>query len=245
VERQGIGDLLAEGVKRASDGLGRGSDAYAMHVKGADLNEPSVRLMKAWGFGVALSTHGGGHLDGSPHPSAWIGQEDLARQLFNNPHPGAPGEYMNQAEVIIWHENYKAVIDMLGICYYTSMWPDAMALSAEDYAALLSAGTGQEYTDKELMFRGRRLRNLQKAFNTLHTGATRKDDRLPRRMQEPIRSGPYAGERIDPREWEATLDEYYTTQGWDLETGWQTEESLRALELEEAILKLRSEGRLR
>jgi aldehyde:ferredoxin oxidoreductase len=245
VERRGIGDLLAEGVKRASDGLGRGSSAYAMHVKGADLNEPSVRLMKAWGLGVALSTHGGGHLDGSPHPSAWINQERLAQQLFDNPQPGAPGEYKNQAKVIIWHENYKAMVDMLGICYYTSMWPDAMALSAEDYAALLSAGMGQVYTAEELMFRGRRLRNLQKAFNTLHSGTTRKDDRLPRRMQEPIQSGPYAGERIEPGKWEEALDEYYTAQGWDLETGWQTEESLKALDLEEAIIKLRSNGRLR
>ncbi len=215
-----------------------------MHVKGADLNEPSVRLMKAWGLGVALSTHGGGHLDGSPHPSAWRGHEALARELFGNPRPGAAGEYDHQAQAIIWHENYKAVVDMLGICYYTSMWPDANSLTADDYAGLLSAGTGQEYSGEELMRRGRRLRNLQKAFNTLHTGAGRGDDRLPKRFADPIVSGPHAGQAIDPARWEDMLDEYYHAQGWDLATGWQTEANLRSLDLIEAAEKLRAHGRL-
>lgn len=244
VERRGVGDLLAEGVRRAAAGLGRGSEAYAMHVKGADLNEPSCRLMKAWGLGVALSTHGGGHLDGSPHPSAWRGNEELAQALFGNPRPGAPGEYQGQAQAIIWHENYKAVVDMLGICYYTSMWPDAASLTVDDYASLLAAGTGQPFTGEDLMARGRRLRNVQKAFNTLHTGAGRADDRLPRRFSEPIASGPHAGEALDPARWESMLDEYYTAQGWDLATGWQTEASLLSAGLEEAAEKLRAHQRL-
>jgi aldehyde:ferredoxin oxidoreductase len=208
------------------------------------VNEPSARLMKAWGLGVALSTHGGGHLDGSPHPSAWGGHEDLASRLFGNPRPGAPGDYNNQSLAVIWHENYKAVVDMLGICYYTSMWPDAGSLTADDYARLLAAGTGQEFSGEELMLRGRRLRNLQKAFNTLHTGAGRAADRLPRRFAEPIASGPHTGERLDPDRWEAMLDEYYMAQGWDLATGWQTEASLRSCGLDEAIDKLRMHGRL-
>jgi aldehyde:ferredoxin oxidoreductase len=245
VERRGVGDLLAEGVKRAADGLGRGSGAYAMHVRGADLNEPSVRLMKAWGLGVATSTHGGGHLDGSPHPTAWIGHEELAQQLFDNPRPGAPGEYANQAKTVIWHENYKGVIDMLGICYYTSKWPDAQALSVEDYTAMLSAGSGQQYTADDLMRRGQQLHNVQKAFNTLHTGSTREDERMPPRMEEPIQMGPFKGERIEPEKWESMLDEYYLAQGWDLETGWQTEASLQKLGLEEVIAKLRQHDRLR
>jgi len=196
-------------------------------------------------LGVATSTHGGGHLDGSPHPTAWNGHEELAQQLFGNPRPGAPGEYANQAQAIIWHENYKAVIDMLGICYYTSQWPDAQALTVEDYAAMLSTGSGQEYTADDLMRRGQQLHNLQKAFNTLHTGSTREHERMPRRMGEPIQRGPFKGERIEPEKWESMLDEYYLAQGWDLETGWQTEASLRALDLEEVISKLRQYDRLR
>ena len=245
VERRGIGDLLAEGVKRASERLGRGSQEYALQVKGADLNEASMRPMKAWALGIILSTHGGGHLDGSPGAWAWRGQEELARSYFGNPRPGAAGEYHDQANVVIWFENYKAVIDMLGICYFTSMWIDALALSPDDYAALLSAGSGVAYDADELMLVGRRLHNVQKAFNTLHTGYSREDDVPPKRLQEPAQTGPFKGERLDPDQWQTMLDEYYGANGWDLETGWQTRESLGALGLEEVSTKLEAFGRLK
>jgi aldehyde:ferredoxin oxidoreductase len=245
VNRRGVGALLAEGVKRASDALGRGSQSYAMHVKGADLNEASMRPFKAWALGIVLSTHGGGHLDGAPGAWAWKGEEELACRLFANPRPGAAGEYSNQARVVMWHENYKAVVDMLGICYFTSMWLDARALQPADYAGLLSAGSGRPVEPGDLMRIGQRLHNVQKAFNTLHTGSVRRDDQPPVRLvEEPAKSGPYQGERLHPREWEAMLDEYYLAQGWDLETGWQTETSLAQLGLGEVSAKLRKYGRL-
>jgi aldehyde:ferredoxin oxidoreductase len=245
VERKGIGDLLAEGVKRASQTLGRGSEAYALHVKGADLNEASMRPMKAWSLAIILSTHGGGHLDGAPGAWAWQGHEQLAEEIFGNPKPGAAGEYHNQSKVVIWHENYKAVIDMLGICYFTSMWIDAQALSPDDYASLLSTGSGRSFTGDDLMGLGRNLHQVQKAFNTLHTGHSRVDDHPPRRATEPAKSGPFAGERLDPEKWEAMLDEYYRANHWDLETGWQTAESLRAPGLDEIAVKLDAFGRLK
>ena len=245
VERRGVGDMLAEGVKRASERLGRGSGDYAFHVKAADLNEASMRPMKAWALGIILSTHGGGHLDGAPGAWAWRGQEELARELFGNPRPGAAGEYHNQANVVIWFENYKAVIDMLGLCYFTSMWLDALALNPQDYAALLSTGAGRDYSADELMRTGQRLHNVQKAFNTLHAGFTRRHDRPPLRLQEPAKSGPFEGERLDPEKWELMLDEYYLAQGWDLQTGWQTRASLEALGLDEVIARLEAHGKLK
>lgn len=245
VNRQGFGDVLAEGVDRASKQLGKGSEAYALQVKGADLNEASMRPFKAWALAIVLSTHGGGHMDGAPGTWAWKGHEKLALSLFGNPNPGAAGEYRNQANVIIWHENYKALIDMLGICYFTSMWIDAEALTPDDYASLLSAGSGTNYTAQELMYQGKRLHNVQKAFNTLHTGWTRADDKPPMRLEDAAKSGPFSGERLDPDKWEIMLDEYYTAQGWDLTTGWQTEDSLRELDLGEVISILRKYNRLK
>ena len=245
VERKGIGELLAEGVKRASETLGRGSAAYALQVKGADLNEASMRPMKAWALGIILSTHGGGHLDGAPGAWAWRGQEKLAEEIFGNPRPGAAGDYSNQASVVIWFENYKAVIDMLGMCYFTSMWIDSQALSPDDYASLLSAGSGRQYSGEGLMELGRNLHQVQKAFNTLHAGFTRADDHPPRRLSEPAKSGPFAGERLDPAKWEDMLDEYYRANLWDLETGWQTAKSLRMTGLDEVAEKLHVYGRLK
>ncbi len=245
VHRRGIGDLLAEGVYRAAQALGRGSEAYAMHVKKADLNEAGMRERKGWALAIVLSTHGGGHLDGAPGAWAWVGKEALAERLFGNPRPSAAGEYHNQARAVIWFENYKAVIDMLGICYFTSAWIDAAALLPEDYAALLSAGSGRAVTADEVMWVGQRLHNVQKAFNTLHAGFTRRDDYPPRRLMEEPASGPFEGELLDPAKWEEMLNEYYRAQGWDLDTGWQTEDSLRSLQLDEVIEKLRAFGRLK
>lgn len=245
VERRGLGDLLAEGVMIASGQLGRGSTNYALHVKGADLNETAVRPFKAWALGIILSNRGGGHLDGSPFASAWNGHEELAEELFDNPQPGAPGEYHNQAKFVIWHEKYKAVVDMLGVCYFTSRWLDAELLSPDDYVALLSAGSGIEYSTEEIMQRGKKLHALEKAFNTLHTGHTREQDQPPQRWQEPIKSGPYRGEKLELEGWQVMLDEYYQEKGWDMATGWQTEASLNALGLEGVASKLRKHGYLK
>ena len=66
VERRGIGDVLAEGTQRASAKLGRGSDAYAMHLKGGEINEGNLRQSVAWTLAVTMSTEGASHLDGAP-----------------------------------------------------------------------------------------------------------------------------------------------------------------------------------
>lgn len=245
VKRQGIGNMLAEGVKRASEQLGRGSEEYALHVKGADLNEAGMRPGKAWGLGIILSTHGGGHLEGAFVAHAWHKHGDQAQAYFGNPRPGAVGEYQNQAKAIQWFENYKAAIDMLGICYFTSMWIDAAALSPDDYASLLSTGSGIPYDSDDLLRIGQKLHNVQKAFNTLHTGYTRKDDVPPKRLEEPIKSGPFKGQRLDSEQWQLMLDEYYIEKGWDLETGWQTKKSLKAIGLDEISAKLDRYGCLK
>jgi hypothetical protein len=50
---------------------------------------------------------------------------------------------------------------------------------------------------------------------------------------------------LDPEKWKEMLDEYYQANQWDLETGWQTEESLLATGLDEVVDKLRVFGRLK
>ncbi|MFQ5409918.1 MAG: aldehyde ferredoxin oxidoreductase C-terminal domain-containing protein, partial [Anaerolineales bacterium] len=116
----------------------------------------------------------------------------------------------------------------------------------EDYAALFSAATGLPTSPEELLVMGRRVHNVEKAFNTLHAGFTRADDRPPPRLvEDPALSGPYQGERLDPARWEAMLDEYYRQQGWDVSTGQQTEAGLRALGLDEVAARLHAAGRLR
>ena len=59
--REGIGDLLAEGVKRASEKVGKGSDHFAMHSKGLEMPGYDVRSLKTFAMGLAVGTRGGCH----------------------------------------------------------------------------------------------------------------------------------------------------------------------------------------
>ncbi len=246
VERRGIGDLLAEGTRRASARLGRGSEAYAMQIKGGELNEANLRQVTAWVLAVTMSTEGGSHLDGAPVARTYREHPDIARRYFGVDWPGKPGDYRGQAPVVIWHEYYKALIDMVGVCYFTSMWTDAFSYQPEDVAELLSAGTGQEWSASELMRMGERLHNVQKAFNTLHADFTRSDDRPPSRLfREPVLTGPSAGAALDEQAWNGMIDEYYALKGWDPAAGWQTESSLEPLGLGEVAERLRAHGRLK
>ena len=88
-------------------------------------------------------------------------------------------------------------------------------------------------SSEELMRMGERITNMGKVLNILYAGFGRKDDYPPERlMEEPIKTGPYKGERLEKQKWEKMLDEYYELHGWDT-NGWPTARTLRQLELKE------------
>ena len=119
------------------------------------------------------------------------------------------------------------------------------ALEVSDYTALLNSALGLHLTEEELMNIARRSRNLEKAFNTLHTSMGRHDDLPPKRyMDEPVKSGPYRGYRADREEWEKMLDEFYDLQGWDKATGLQTRKTLVDLEMGNIAERLDNAGKL-
>jgi aldehyde:ferredoxin oxidoreductase len=92
---------------------------------------------------------------------------------------------------------------------------------------------------------GKKSRNLEKAFNTLHTNLGRQDDYPPRRyMEESVKSGPYKGYRCEREKWDEMLEEFYELQGWDKETGLQTRKGLEELEMEDIAKKLKKAHRL-
>lgn len=86
---------------------------------------------------------------------------------------------------------------------------------------------------------------MEKAFNVLHMGFSRVDDYPPQRFEkEPIKDGPMRGELLDREQVDRMLDRYYELYGWDKETGWQTRESLEALDLKSVASDLEVVGRL-
>lgn len=243
--REGFGAVLARGVRRAAEAVGQGSEAWASSIKGADSFD-TLFFDRAWALGIAVSTRGGGHLDGAQRTSKIASFTPQRLQaLFGISDLGVPDSYENKAKVVFWYEKYKALVDMLGMCYLVSSWEDPDLLTPEDYASLFTLATGVEYSPDDLMLKGQRVHNIEKAFNSLHAGFEREDDLPPIRFIEPEPSELSASARIDRGKWNKMLDEYYELQGWDPSTGQQTEAGLRSLGLEFVAQKLKKYNKLK
>ena len=220
--RSGFGDLLAEGVYRAGKEFGSEALKYAMHVKQVGLNEQGVRSHKAWAFGMAVSARGGGHLSGSPQLENRQIPQHTTQWLFGINNAGQPAVYSGKGRLVAWYEIYKALVDSLGMCYFTAGWYEVALADINIFVEAYNAFLGVSITSEELWFRGRYIVNMEKAFNTAHAGFARADDTLPSRiLSEPLSAGPYKGEYFDPVELENMLNEYYSAHGWDPETGLQ------------------------
>ena len=229
--RQGIGDLLAEGVKRAAEKIGRGSEEFAMHVKGLELPLHEVRGMKGHGLAYATSNRGGCHLQVETDdlfeeqlcPEIGIDEKTLPRQCRDKLYAGPEKARLNKIVGDLF-----ALFDSLVVCKWT-VYPCG-GTKITTLAEIIAAATGWDITVNELMKTGERIFNLCRAFN-VREGITRKDDTLPPRFTEPLPEGPYAGEAFPAEALGKMLDYYYEFRGWSKETGIPTKEKLEELGL--------------
>ena len=226
--RDGIGDFLADGVKEASRKLGKGSERFAIHMKGQD-TEDVYRIRKGWGLGCSTSPVAGRHLRGAVSSPSYSGPRDISFEVT---------EYENQSQAVFWQLQAEEIENMTGVCVYMGSFAGAHALEISDYTELTSSALGIDLTEEEFMMIGRGSYNLEKAFNTIHTDFERKDDYPPRRyIEEPVKSGPYRGYKCDKDKWDEMLDKFYELHGWDKTTSWQTgiSRSLQSVHLHNAI----------
>jgi len=234
--RQGIGDLLADGVLAASRRLGRGSEGLAVHCKGQDTIE-AFRGMPGWALGIATSPVAGHHLRGAVTGPTASGPKGILPRTADRPE--------NQPEAVFWQLRTKEIEDMTGTCVFMGSLSGAHALEPPDYAELVNSALGLDLTVEELMRLGQSSYNLEKAFNSLHTDFDRRHDYPPQRfMAEPVRSGPFAGRRVEKEEFDKMLDRFYELNGWDKATGCQTRTGLTEMGLEDVAEKLKKAGRL-
>ena len=243
--RKGFGDILAQGVYRASQIIGRGTEKYAMHVKGHGMCEQAIRSHKGWALGIMTSTTGGGHLAGAPNTEQKRISPEESMRLFDISTAGEPTVYEGKGKLVAWFEKYKIIADMAGLCSFTTYWIDTSLIGPDDFAKLISLATGWKLEGEDLLNLGESIYNIEKAFNTLHAGFTRKDDRPPYKLTEiPVSSGEFAGEKLLPEKWEKMLDDYYVAHGWDIVTGWQPRECLLKFGLNDVKERLEKAGKL-
>lgn len=208
--REGIGDMLAEGVKSAAESIGQGSDSFAIHVKGLEL--PGYEPRGTWGMALAYATAD----RGGCHQRAFTPGAELDGII--------PRFSTDKVAGFV-----KSVQDERSSCFSLVVC-DFVPLSVEDCVNLLNAATGFSMTTTEYLTIGERIWNLARIFN-LKEGISREDDRLPLRFhQEKLPDGPTKGQIIPIEDFNRMLDEYYQFRGWDA-NGVPTKEKLSALGL--------------
>ena len=221
--REGIGDLLADGVRVASEKIGKGTDRYAMHVKGLELPAYDVRGAKAHGLNYATSYCGADHNRGYAF-----------QEIFGIPIPYAVDRFTveGKGKLTKWNQDVRtATSDFPTMCVFLLDMALA-AFATQNTASLMEAVTGLTYTPEEIERVGERINNLARAFN-VREGFGRKDDSLPARvMEEPLGSGASKGHFISKEDLDQMLDEYYRARGWDVVTGVPTRDKLVELGLE-------------
>jgi aldehyde:ferredoxin oxidoreductase len=210
--RKGIGNILAEGVQRACQKIGQGSDKYALHVKG--LEYPGYDPRGSVGMALAFATSD----RGACHKRAW----PVVFEAFGSMDPFTP------------KDKAKLVLDLqvLTALQYCLVACEFLGVQLPTITRLLEAATGLKRSPEELQKIARRAWNLTRMFN-VREGFKREDDSLPRRLsEEALPDGRPKGHRLSTEDFQFMLDEYYKLWGWD-SNGIPTRETLQELGLSE------------
>ena len=227
-EREGLGDILCDGVKVAAQKIGKGSGYYAMHVKGLELPAYDPRGAKGHGLGYATSYTGADHNKGY-----------AIQEIFGLPFPYPVDRFAAEGKgaLTMWNQDARtAVGDCPTMCIFMVDTSVASFLF-ENTADLMRGTTGLDMSADDVQRVGERVNNVARAFNTM-AGLTRLDDDLPERLKtEPIPEGPAKGQIFTQVELDLMLDEYYEARGWSPE-GIPTRAKLEELRLGYAADKM-------
>ena len=218
--REGIGDILAEGVKIAGEKIGKGAEKLAQHIKGVEATGYDLRSLKTAALGYAVSFRGADH---NRHGAYAFDVKGKFNRLKYE---------RGRAKAVKDIEDLYTIIDSLIICKFSR---GTYYKEFEDLAKLYSLLTGFETTPEEMRLKGERINNLARVIN-IREGFSRKDDTLPYKvMHHPIPDeGPSKGAYVTQEELDLMLDDYYEARGWTRE-GIPTEEKLNELGMNDLI----------
>ena len=226
-KREGFGDVLAEGSKRAAQKIGKGASEYAVEVKGLEVPMHDPRANHGLGLSYATSARGACHTNDPAY--------SISTGIFNWPESGLTAALCAQLKQSQgWGQPIKngqdlgQVINAGVLCYML-----LTAVNAEDLTDLLATSSGFDYTWEELAECGERIWHMKRGLSNL-MGITAKDDRLPKRILEPVTAGGAAGSKIDL---ELMLKEYYPLRGLNPD-GRPSKETLSRLGLSDLAAKL-------
>ena len=229
--REGFGDTLADGVKQAAQKIGKGTEDYAMHIKGLEIPLHDPRGKYAVGLSFALSPTGADHIE-APHDTAFVTDNVMldAMKPVGVIEPMSATE-MGPEKVSQFAHTQKifSFNNSVGICNFSAVPYSAYTLPL--IAEAVEAVTGWNTSLYEIMEVGERAITMARMFN-VREGFSSKDDYLPDRLFEPLEEGSVQEKRIKREEFAEGIRLYYEAMGWDSKSGVPTDGRLAYLGLE-------------
>lgn len=229
-KREGLGNILADGVLKAAQKIGQGAEKFAIHSKGLEgpAHDPRSGKLLAVTYGTA--NRGMCHihpLEGMAYDS---GKIDWGMTNYGVPDPNQLDRWdeKRKGEITKTLQDGLILPDILGVCKFFMYF----GLSLEHFSKFLSALNGWQFDGKDLLKIGERVNNLQRLFN-IREGFNKKDDVIPERAKQRPLFGAYQDEdRCVIKDYEGMLEEYYKAREWDIETGKPSKKKLLELELD-------------
>ena len=210
--REGVGDMLADGINAVAEHFGH--PEIAMSVKGQGIPAYDPRGLKGMGIAYATSNRGACHL------RAYTPAAELNIMPFQSLSVD-PLEWKGKGELVKIFQDVHAFSDSLDLCKFS-----AFAMGADEYAQQYSAFVGVEITSDDVLAIGERIYNLERYYNNL-AGHGEGSDYLPKRFTEEPSTMP--GSEGHVCELDKMLEEYYDVRGW--ENGVVPESKLKELEI--------------
>jgi aldehyde:ferredoxin oxidoreductase len=226
IDREGLGNVLAEGVARAAHTLGRDAEALAMHAGGQELPAHDPRHFPDIGFAYEVSPTPGRHTQGGAGATARPPETQILYGLNPDEEATNPTRYHARAYAAV--NGWKNVLNAAGLCSN-----GASIMNPLHVPEFMAAVTGWDFDMAECVETGERIEvmrlllGLREGYNPLHT-------RLPLRAggNPPLETGPTAGITVDLDELRAA---YLEHMEWDPVTAMPAASQIKRLELADIV----------
>ena len=232
-KREGIGDVLADGLLPAAAKIGQGAERFAVHAKGQAQPMHEPRLKRGLAIGYAVSPTGADHCH-SLHDTGLVYANDEGFVQDGGLRGMGALEAMEleslgpeKVQATIYNSMSSILFNCLTMCTFPG-W------SVREMRELTEAATGWDVGEYELLKVGERAMTLARVFN-MREGLTAADDKLCERSYSPTRGGALAEGGIDPDGLKQAMSLYYGMMGWDPETGVPTAAKLHELSVGWAV----------
>lgn len=233
VRREGFGAILADGVKKASEQIGKGSEEYAMHVHGREIPMHDTRNWPARSAGYIVDAEASNHCFSDAAMMLELGVPLGFDPALQAPKVEVHGDYENKGPLYKMGFEFFELLSSAGLCDFAIVFNPGVPV-----AEFIAAVTGWDFTWAEGLNAGHRILTLRQAFNA-REGLTPEEFKLPRRMVEPLSTGPTAGVKVDV---DAQKSHCFAALGWDLKTGKPYRRTLIDLGLDELTSDLWKEA---